>query len=267
MLKKKNGSENKGMFWLGILAYPDYTAITKKKGSLWEYVIPALHKGPWTKTIRTKAFHPNLYPWKQKVTPPSYHNWQSPGSLTACLLSLSSNSSPASSVCVLGGGGPQLPLKELCLFLPKPPSSLFYPSKFHSSFMAPFKIPTSAPAPLRGSLWQRRCCEWCSWSCAMWQLQTSPVKSSVYTTASHESLSPLKLQMCLMSLQGSKLLEGRTHIRYFSIYKLMTLTTNSSQWVRPCAKCFICIILFNSQNNPKGRLYHHFPVLEMRKLR
>lgn len=104
MLKKKNGSENKGMFWLGILAYPDYTAITKKKGSLWEYVIPALHKGPWTKTIRTKAFHPNLYPWKQKVTPPSYHNWQSPGSLTACLLSLSSNSSPASSVCVLGGG-------------------------------------------------------------------------------------------------------------------------------------------------------------------
>lgn len=189
MLKKKNGSENKGMFWLGILAYPDYTAITKKKGSLWEYVIPALHKGPWTKTIRTKAFHPSLYPWKQKVTPPSYHNWQSPGSLTACLLSLSSNSSPASSVCVLGGGGPQLPLKELCLFLPKPPSSLFYPSKFHSSFMAPFKIPTSAPAPLRGSLWQRRCCEWCSWSCATWQLQTSPMKSSVYTTASQESLS------------------------------------------------------------------------------
>ena len=122
MLKKKNGSENKGMFWLGILAYPDYTAITKKKGSLWEYVIPALHKGPWTKTIRTKAFHPNLYPWKQKVTPPSYHNWQSPGSLTACLLSLSSNSSPASSVCVLGGGGRELPLKDLCFFLPNPPS-------------------------------------------------------------------------------------------------------------------------------------------------
>lgn len=52
-------------------------------------------------------------------------------------------------IALLPAGSPHLPLKEPCLFLPSPPSSLFYPFKCHPSFMVPFIIPTSKAVPRR----------------------------------------------------------------------------------------------------------------------
>ena len=87
-------------------------------------------------------------PWSLPVTPegslhPAFCNCKEAKSdLTSCLLILNANSS-------LTSYRPHLPLKEPCLFLPSPPSSLFYPFKCHPSFMVSFIIPTSKAVPHR----------------------------------------------------------------------------------------------------------------------